>query len=1311
MAWRKKSLIDTALDGANPARESVPPARGMMVTERVRLVRPLEDGGMGSIWVADHLTLGTRVAVKFVLETGGEKLRDRLSREAQMAAKIDHPHAVRTYDHGQTADGAPFIVMELLEGETLADRIGRDGALGLADARRLVSQVAQVLTEAHGLGIVHRDIKPQNIVLLSTTEELFAKVLDFGLAKPTEASQQDVTLTAEGEIVGTPVYMAPEQLIDGLPANTRSDLWGLCVVAYEALTGERPFRGRTRAALGAAMLLGRREPATAVVPTLPAALDRFFAENLDLEPAERLDSARELARTFEEAASSAPSPPAATKVIDGRLRVPHKLYGRDGEVETLLRRFEEAAAGPSRVVLIEGYGGIGKTSLVAEVHRPLAERGALFVGGKFDQFNRGTPYASLIQAFRGLARRIRADAPDVWRERIIEGVGENLRALTDIIPELEELVGPQPDLEAVPPSEARNRFNNAIERFVRTLASSEHPLVIFLDDLQWADLPSIDLITALSTDPASRGVLLIGAYRGNEVEAGHPLRAAVERMRALDARLDALALGPLSEEAVLELVSDATGGAPARVRLAVACHAKTRGNPFFLRRFLESLTEKDLLRFDESLGHWTWDLSAIQALPMTANVAEFIADEIRRMPDPATRALAVASCIGVRFDLATLASALGARRSDALEALRHALEAELVLPQTESSWLGLSAERHGGRLSFRFAHDRIRQAARSLLDDRAAAPIHQSVGRVMLDQLDPIEREQRLFEIVEHLNRGTRDIDLRASADLRSLNLRAARRALASAAFEAADGYYHQAHTHIAEDAWSADYRETLAAHVEGARAAYLAGNHERMEELVARASAESRDVQDRVSAQEVKIHALVSQQRFAEALDLARRVLAELGVDLPAEPTGADVQAAVVETLGAVEAIGAAAVAKLPACDEPRVVAALRVQKDVVSTAYLAMPELLPILASNIVRATIENGVCKESPYGFAVFALVLNAVNMLDISYTFGSTALELLDRVDDRSVRPCTLHVVSMSVRPFVEPLRDTLAGEYQAFQLGMDTGDLEYAAWGLHGGMCNSFYAGVNLGELAETFEEHHAILVHHQQLPALGCTVQYGQAIANLTRGAADPSRLVGPDYDESAHIEELRSIGFRGGIYVTYVVGMFLRFLFRDLDAALANAEAGEEFADGATATYHPIFWHQYRALSVLGRVSAGSAEAAAAVANVQPHLAQLQVWLRASAANHAHRVHLVEAEIARVELATESASELYESAIREARDNRFLHEEALGHELAGRFHLERSDETKAHTHLVEAVRAYDRWGATAKGAHLEREFEALLSS
>ncbi|MGE0433076.1 MAG: response regulator [Planctomycetota bacterium] len=1003
--------------------------------------------------------------------------------------------------------------------------------------------------------------------------------------------------------------------------------------------------------------------------------------------------------------------------LDDRLRLPQRLYGRDAEVATLQQAAQAATEGRAPLVLVAGPAGIGKTSLVHELHLSLADRRARFVEGKFDQFNRATPYDCVIQAFRAVSRLMLAeDAATIaeWRTRVLDAVGENGRVLTEAVPELEQVLGWQPPVEQLTPTESRNRFQHVMAAFVRAMATSRSPLVVFLDDLQWADLPSIELIANLATDPASRHILLIGAYRDNEVGPGHPLTTALEEMRADGATIKSIVLGPLSEADTRELVTDTVANAPGADQLAAACFVRTRGNAFFLKRFLESLYDDGLLRADAASGRWVWDPAAIAERPTTDNVVEFLAAEIDGLGPAARRAIEHASCLGDTFDVETLAFALDCSRRDALDALHEVVEVELVIPTEQGFWFAERDDATTPNFVCRFAHDRVRQAARASLDDAVAATVHLGVGRRLDQMLTGDARQWRLFEIVEHLNRGAAGI---TSADecarLAALNVEAARRATASAAFEPAWRLYQQALAHLALlPAWSEHYDLTLAAHTEGARVAYLSRDNAAMEALVQAAIDNSRELLHRVHAQEVLIYSLVGSQRFQAAMKLSLAVLRELGVEFPDSPGIPDAQQAVGATLAALQGVDKAAILALPLVQDPLKQAAQRIQIGVFSSAYLARPMLLPLLAGHVVRDSLENGVTRDSAYGFMVFALVLSAFNMCDVAYTTGEAALALLDRLDDPLIRVKTLHVWSCQVRPWIKPLHESLELHTQVFRLGMDTGDFEYAGWGTHTEAQVGFYSGcVPMPELKTVTERSLAALRQYKQMPQENCTTPFMQAILNLTGHAADPTRLVGPDFDEQAHIDHALSINFRGVVCVVAGVSVCIRYIFRDLDGAVERAESGGEYMDGAAATYHVVSWNQFRPLAYLGRIGEDTDAATRheVLEKIAGNVAQLRQWSGFSPVNHSHRVAMVEAEIARVEGRRGDAADLYDRAIAEAHANRYQQDEAIANELAARFHMARGSRTAGRAYLQQACYVYDRWGATAKTAQLRDEFDDVM--
>ena len=1209
------------------------------------------------------------------------------------------------------------------------------GACSLLDARPagpwpidelldVGAKLADALAGVHRKDIVHKDVNPSNVVW--NRQAGVVKLIDFGISQVLEREAARPAATFEG----TPGYMSPEQtgrmnrVID-----CRSDLYSLGATLYRLATGQLPFPSIDRLELVHAHI-ARTPPAPHEVDRrIPRAVSDVIMTLLAKRAEDRYQSAAGVAHDLRECrglagrrpgAGSAGAFVARARDVDERLRIPQKLYGRDAEVATLLEAFERSATGATGVLLVAGYSGIGKTSLVHEVHRALVGRRGSFVEGKFDQFNRGTPYDSLIQAFRDLARQILTESEErvrAWRARVLSALEGNGRVLTEVIPEFEHLIGPQPAVEELGPEEARNRFQQVMAAFVRSAAAGGDPLVIFLDDLQWADLPSIELIGRLATDPETRHVLFIGAFRDNEVTDTHPLMAAVSQMRDGGARVDTVELGPLGEEDVVALVADTVGRAPGYVRLAVDCHAKTRGNAFFINRFLEQLHDDGLLSFDSAVGHWVWDGAAIRSQVMMENVVDFLSRSIKRLGGPARESLEHAACIGSAFDLETLAVARDATRQETLDGLREALRAELVVPSDEGFWYVERVDEEHTNFGYRFAHDRVQQAAHALVGDDRAARIHLRVGRHLLERLDRSgaeqpERHPRLFDVVEHLNHGAGLMDGGERGRLRQLNLAAGQRAMASAAFAPALGYFGKAFGLSREGAWEGGYAETFTLHVEGARAAYLSGDHATMEERVAAAIAHGRCALDRARALEVKIHALVSQQRFHEAVETALEVVEKLGVTIPKQADPADVEGMLVATLARLHDHDLDRVMALPELDDPEVVAVMRVLGGIMSSAYLAVPGLLPLLACHIVQATLDRGVAKESVYGFTILALVLTAIGKVDLAYAVSRLSLGMLRRWDNRAVQVRNLHVAEGMVGAYVDPLRVALLCGKRVYQLGIATGDLEYACWGLHTMCGNSFYAGVELPAVAAMLAEHLPVIEHHRQRQAAGCTYQFAQMVKNLTGFAEDPARLIGPDYDERTVRKELEAARFHGAAFILNTLGTVTRYLFGELAEARAHADSGKELMAGATATYHVVWWHQFRALAILGGIGAASSDAARAqaLADAAPDLAHLEMLCGFSSVNHRHRVELLEAEKARVEGRLGDATEGYDRAIAASRANGFTHEEALANELACRFHLARGSRTAGRGYLLEALYAYSRWGALAKKARLEEEFRELMA-
>lgn len=1239
-----------------------------------------------------------------------------VQRELDLTNLAASPGVVEAFDIEQE-DGVVRLVIEDFGATSLALQIA-EKRLSIREFLEIASTIASAISVIHERDIVHKDINTSNIVRNPLTGQI--KLIDFGISSMLRRESVDAQPIEAAQ--GTPAYMSPEQTGRmNVALDYRTDLYSLGVTFYELLTGSLPFTANDSLEIIHAHIARTPLSPSQLDPQVPEVLSRLVMRLLEKRAQDRYQSARgllfdlERARKNLEESGEVGDFELMTRDRNERFSIPQTLYGRRRETAILLGAFQRVAAGAKEVLLVAGYSGIGKTTLVNEVQRSIVECNAIFANGKCDQFNHGVPYDSLAQAFRAVISYImrQADtAREKWRAALLEAVGVNGRVLTDIIQELEELIGPQPALEVVSSAESEHRMVRTMRQFVRAIAGPSHPLIVFLDDLQWVDLPSLRLIKSLASDRETTHMLFVGAYRDNEINETHAVTQIVREMREAEVVVRDIALGPLRADHVAALVADTTGREIADVaELADVCIDKTQGNPFFLNRFLESLHQGGRIRFNHDTANWDWDIQAVMQLEVTENVVDFMCNKIGTLDRPTREALQLASVMGGQFELLELAALLAQNPRQVQIALRGALDEDLIRPDGSSYWEATDGE--VPNFGFRFTHDRIQQAAYSLLPDSTRRSTHLKLGRGLLSSLSEADRQHRLFDIAEHFHAAADLISSREDRDQVSrLNFSAGQRALQSAAYSHAHEYLLRAAACAGDDSWDRDYDYALEVGVECARAAYLAGKTDSMNELVDAVLDKARTPLDVFRAREIRILSLVGKQELPAAIDLALDTLQTLGHPLIANPTESDVEQGLMATLGLLEGLSKEHIAALPANDDPSMQAAMQLEVLISAAAFLARPLLLPLLAFDLVTASVQKGITRQSAYGFGLFGLFLAAINQCDIAYRQAELSLLLLDRFGDRSLRPRPCHLIFGFTNVWKVPLRDTLEDEREVWLTGMDTGDIEYACWGIQLCLTNSFWAGVELQTLRSEYATYVTACQDLQQEAVAHVMVQVRQAIENLTGNAEDPTRLIGPDFHEEKAIEGYLAINYRGGVAVTYALAAKVRYLFGDYAGSAEAAALGATYGDGVAATFMLVAFRFYGALANLQLyVDADAAERERILALVAEHRAMLEVWCNFCPANHAQRVALVDAEQARVTGDVVTAMDKYDEAIELSRTHGFVQHEALACELAGRFYAARDRRVVARSYLMEARAAYHRWGATGKVAALEAEFPSLSAT
>ncbi|WP_333368831.1 AAA family ATPase, partial [Microcoleus sp. N3A4] len=786
-----------------------------------------------------------------------------------------------------------------------------------------------------------------------------------------------------------------------------------------------------------------------------------------------------------------------------RFIIPEKLYGRESEVFSLLAAFDRVSAGSTEMMLVAGFSGIGKTAVVNEVHKPIVRQRGYFIKGKFDQFQRNLPFSAFVQAFRDLMGQLLSETDakvEQWKSEILTALGDSAQAIVEVIPELERIIGPQAPVPELSGSAAQNRFNLLLEKFIQVFTTKEHPLVIFLDDLQWADSASLKLIQLLMSATEHRYLLLIGAYRDNEVFPAHPLMLTLAEIQKTSAKVNTITLAPLALSDINSLVADTLACSTAlALPLTELVYQKTLGNPFFSTQFLKSLHEDGLIEFNFEERYWQCDIARVRTLALTDDVVEFMALQLRKLPTRTQFVLKLAACIGNQFDLATLAIVDENSLVETASALWKALQEGLILPVSEvykfyqaednsESVIGNGQEfdqlliSHEQLPKYKFLHDRVQQAAYSLIPEDQKRSTHLKIGQLLLKNTPELEREERIFDIVNHLNVGVELINHEAEREqLAHLNLVAGKKAKASTAYAAATEYLNAGRELLTTNSWQNQYELTLSLYSEGAEAAFLSGNIEGMQRLIDTVQDRATSLLDKIKVYEVQMQAYMGQNRLLEAVNTGLQVLKLLGVEFPQQPTPSDIGQALSDTVAMVKDWRIEDLIDLPQMTEPYKLAAMRLLSSIFAPAFMATPELVPLAVCKQIDLSVQYGNASVSPFAYANYGLLLcGIVGDIDSGYQFGQLALSLLSNLNAQEIKAKTVIIVNTLIRHWTEHLRASLEPLMSVYYIGMETGDLEYASYGLLASSYFAYFSGKELAVLEReisccAFKTHSGII--------------------------------------------------------------------------------------------------------------------------------------------------------------------------------------------------------------------------------------------
>ena len=1184
----------------------------------------------------------------------------------------------------------------------------------------LAIDLTDILCRIHAARVIHKDINPSNIVFNPDTGVV--KIIDFGIS--TRFSHTNPMFNSHNRLEGTPAYLSPEQtgrmnrLLD-----YRTDFYSLGVTLYELLTGQLPFTTTDILELVHCHIAKQPVPPHELNATIPQPVSEIILKLMAKNAEDRYQSAWGIKADLDQCVQQLEATGQIAHVqlglqdISDRFQIPQKLYGREAEIAALLAAFdrvvatdfvvdaagdliknstEHSSSHPLPMMLVSGYAGVGKSALVQELYKPITQKRGYFICGKFDQFQRNIPYSAMINALQKLIQQLLSEPDDQvqqWRSRLLTALGNNGQLIIDVIPEVELIMGKQPSVPEVGGTEAQNRFNHIFGQFIRVFCSADHPLVIFLDDLQWIDSATLKLVELLLLDKQTQFLFLIGVYRDHEVNPTHLLVLMLERLREQGAVLQEIMLSPLTLEPLSQMIAETLHRSVDTVRsLAQLVLRKTEGNPFFVNEFLKLLHSENLLHFDAERLSWQWNVAQIEAQEITDNVVELMLLKLKKLPDKTQHLLRLAACIGAEFDLETLAIVSEQSPKSGFLNLLAAIQAGLIQPLSELDEDLLVQE-------YKFLHDRVQQAAYGLIPEEQKQITHYSIGQLLLSKLSEAEYSEMLFDIVNHINVGQSLLTQQDEKEkIARLNLAAAQKAISSTAYEAAIQYLETGIGLLEEEAWISQYDLMFNLYRTLSAAQLSSASYEQLSTTTEVALNHISSAVDRADIYTFQVFQYGVQGEYEKAIQTGLLGLHGLGIEVQGKNLTELVREEFAAVAKSLENRSISSLLNLPIANDAVIQAMIKLLIILDISAYMmANIELFSFVSLRVICLSLEHGNIAESIKAYANYGRLLGFMEgQYQRGYEFADLAVQLSYKLNSKSQQCRAKLSLAAYVHVWAKPIAGAAAINYEGFLAGMESGEVPFAAYNLFCKMSNHLFQGENLATVAEDIKKYQ--LVRHPIQDKLLKLALVGAKlfVAKLAlEEAQEHDRLL---MEAEEIVRHGKTTQPRLSFCLYYIFRMHLSCLTADFEQGYHYfIEAGKIINSSIGLTTYSGYFY-YGSLILLNLYSGLSqTEQSNALEQIRSNQERLTTWSDSCSENFLHKFHLVEAEKARVLGQVLEAEEFYEQAISGAFENEFIQEEALAYELAAKFYLERGRSKIAQTYMKEASYCYERWGATAK--------------
>ncbi|GAA0178875.1 AAA family ATPase [Clostridium sediminicola] len=1161
----------------------------------------------------------------------------------------------------------------------------------------------EALEEIHKKKIIHLDINPENILINRKGE---VRIIDFFRSVSLKRSKL--------------AYIAPEQTKRiNKKVDYRADYYSLGICFYELLTGETPFKNQDYTELVYSHIAIEAIEPNRINKEIPKVISDIIMKLISKMPKDRYQNLKSLKEDLKKCKKDFYEKgeveffEIAKDDICNIFEISDKLYGRNEEIEKLQNLFQQIKLGSKELVLIKGYPGIGKSSLVKEINNKVVKEKAYFIGGKFQQFENNTPYSAIIAALKNLTKDLLKESGENLlriRKHILDAIGNNGRVITEIIPSLKLIIGEQKSVPELGIIESQNRFNRVFQDFISVVSSENCPIVMFIDDMQWADSTSIDFIKMIMMNKSIKNLLIIGAYRDNESIVRNPLESMINELNENEISVNKISLSSLNEKDISILLSDTFNEAKIDEEklneLSRFVFEKTGGNPFFIRQFLGYLYKKEYIWFNYEEMTWYWSIEEIKKENITENVVELLVEKIKILTPSVIEILKQGACIGNTFTLSTLAI-ISKRPSEEIEKdLEEAIRERVI---------SVSRKHNGSlqeNLKYSFLHDRIQQAIYSMISNSVKEETHLSLGKMLLKTYSNNEDREKLFKILWHYNSAINIIDSQEEKiKLAKLNLEASIMAKKSSAFDFSFLYLNAGIELLEEGTWKEEYELSLQLYSDATEGAYLINNYEIMDLYGEKVLKNAKNLIDKVKVYRVKIEAYQAQMRFREALEIGLSVLRLMGLTLPTRPNQTEIEKAFYNIKEVMKEVNVENLIDLPLMSNPIKVAAMEIMMSTITATYKANPMMTPILACKMVEFSVKYGNSPLSAGAYTFYGLLLcKKMNEIELGYNIGKLSINMLDRENSNKHKAIVLDMNSYCIKHWKDHLKSTLDGFEEGYRVGVENGNFENAACCLAGHAKNSFYLGRSLQILEEEIGVNVKNIERIKKCASLNYEKIFGQLVLNIQGKVTDPLVLTGEICNEKKIFSSVQSAGDLLGEFFLYLSKTILFYNFGDYYGALKNSEKANENVGVAAGMVDTAILNFYDSLSRLALYdSVSNNEKEQILLKISENQAKLKFWSKYAPMNFIHKYYLVEAELLRIKGETYKALEYYNKSILLAKENDYINEEALANELAAKFCLQNNHPKYAKLHFEEAYECYDKWGAEAKLKYLMKNYKEYL--